>query len=526
MSEERQPGAALVGAVLSNSYEITRLIGQGGMGAVYEGRHLRLGQRIAIKVMAGDLATSREALARFRREAEITSQIRHPHIVHVFDFGSARSGEPFLVMEYLDGEDLDHRISRLGHLPPAAAVHIVMQTAAALAAAHAKGIVHRDLKPANIFLLELEGEADFVKVVDFGISKVKAATTKLTRSSVVMGTPDYMSPEQARGKVDEIDHRTDQWALAAITYEMLCGRPPFAGDDVGAVLYQVTREDPEPLSKRVRGLPSGMEAVVARALSKRPGDRFPSIVAFSKALSESTSAATTYVTPTAPSRPSRSAQQKATVAYGRGPTRDQPAPDTLEDAPETFGDATTVDPPALGRPPRELKRTTFSQATGEAAILVHRAAGLWTRRWALPVVAISLGLLFVVIVRGLRRGSVDADPAQIVRSSTPAVRPTIAPLEAKAPLFVGPPAPPAAAAAAKTPTERTRTGQRLLDPTQSPLGDRLANPFEEDAVPARPGRKPENPRPDRAVEGAPAPTPSMVPAPQPTRPARRIIKEL
>src|SRR5205814_8015498 len=114
-------------------------------------------------------------------------------------------------------EDLEHRLSRVGHLPVAATSHIVKQTAAALSAAHARGIVHRDLKPANVFLLDLEGEADFVKVVDFGISKVKAAATKLTRSSVIMGTPDYMSPEQARGRIDEIDHRTDQWALAAMT---------------------------------------------------------------------------------------------------------------------------------------------------------------------------------------------------------------------------------------------------------------------------------------------------------------------
>src|SRR4051794_11909782 len=134
MGRDEPPGAALIGVVLANSYEVTRFIGQGGMGAVYEGRHIRLGQRIAIKIMAGDLAANGEALARFRREAEVTSRIRHPHIVHVFDFGSARKGEPFLVMEYLDGEDLEHRLARVGARSVTATVHIVKQAAAALSA--------------------------------------------------------------------------------------------------------------------------------------------------------------------------------------------------------------------------------------------------------------------------------------------------------------------------------------------------------------------------------------------------------
>jgi eukaryotic-like serine/threonine-protein kinase len=284
VSQSDPQGSDLVGTVLGDAYRLTRLIGRGGMGSVYEGVQLRLNKRVAVKLMARELAANAEALARFRREAEVTSQLGHPHIVQVFDFGAAPSGEPYLVMEFLEGEALDRRIERLGRLPLEMVRHVVRQTAAALEAAHAQGIVHRDLKPANILLLSLPGEADFVKVVDFGISKVKAATTRITRSSMLIGTPEYMSPEQASGHADEVDHWSDQWALAAMTYQMLAGQPPFAAEDVRALLFQVTLNDPPPLRSRVPDLPPEIEAVVMRGLSKKPSDRFPSITAFARAL--------------------------------------------------------------------------------------------------------------------------------------------------------------------------------------------------------------------------------------------------
>jgi serine/threonine protein kinase len=284
MIEPAQPGAALIGTVLQDTYRLTRLVAWGAMGAVYEGQHLRLGQRVAVKVMARDLVASRESLARFRREAEVTSRLGHPHIVHVFDFGEAPGGEPYLVMEFLEGEALDRRIERLGRLPLEMVRTIVRQIAAALEAAHAQGIVHRDLKPANVLLLQLPGETDFVKVVDFGISKVKAATVRITRSSMIIGTPEYMSPEQASGHADEVDHWSDQWALAAMTYQMLCGQPPFASEDVRALLFQVTINDPPALRPRAPEVSPEVDAVVMRGLSKKPGDRFASITAFARAL--------------------------------------------------------------------------------------------------------------------------------------------------------------------------------------------------------------------------------------------------
>jgi serine/threonine-protein kinase len=241
---------------------------------------------VAVKVMARELAANPEALARFRREAEVTSQLGHPHIVQVFDFGTAPGGEPYLVMEFLEGEDLEKRLARVGRLGPGAASHIVKQIASALAATHAKGIVHRDLKPANVFVLAVEGETDFVKVVDFGISKVRAATTRLTAALAVMGTPNYMAPEQAAGRVDEIDHRTDQWALGCIAYELCAGRPPFIGEDVASLLYQVIHEAAAPLSQTAPGLGPELDQVLRRSLSKGQGDRFPTMTAFAQAFEE------------------------------------------------------------------------------------------------------------------------------------------------------------------------------------------------------------------------------------------------
>jgi len=292
-----------VGSVLGGSYRITRLIGQGGMGAVYEGVQTRLERRVAVKLMARELSSNPEAIARFRREAEVTSQIGHPHIVQVFDFGQAPGGEPYIVMEYLEGEDLEKRIQRVGQLPLPAASQIVRQVSSALSATHAKGIIHRDLKPANVFLLSVEGETDFVKVVDFGISKVRSASTKLTAALAVMGTPNYMAPEQAAGRVNDIDARTDQWALACIAYELVAGRPPFVGEDVASLLYQVIHQAPDPLAAFNPGLPSAVDGVLRRALSKTQAERFPTLTEFSRAFEGAAAGRAVPATAVAPARP-------------------------------------------------------------------------------------------------------------------------------------------------------------------------------------------------------------------------------
>src|SRR6476620_11444732 len=280
--EQRAAARSLVGATLNDAYRIVSMIGEGAMGAIYEARQLRLDKRVAIKVLARELAANGEALLRFHREAEITSQLGHPHIITVFDFGSTDGGQPFLVMEFLEGEDLANRPGRVNALSLPATVRITKQVASALSETHAKGIVHRDLKPANVFLSRVQGE-DFAKVLDFGISKVRAASTSLTNASTLMGTPMYMAPEQAKGEV-ELDHWTDQWALACITYEMLTGRPPFIGDDTAALLYMVVHEDPPPPSRVNTDLPPHVDGIIRRALHKDQAERFPHVTAFARAL--------------------------------------------------------------------------------------------------------------------------------------------------------------------------------------------------------------------------------------------------
>ena len=272
-----------VGSVIGGSYRLKRVIGEGGMGTVYEAMHVRLDKRFAVKLMAPELACDDVALARFQREAAIASHLGHPHLVTVVDYGTSDTGEPYLVMDYLDGEDLHHRMRREGRLPLATTVAITRQVASALAAVHGQGVVHRDLKPANVFLVRVPDEADFVKVLDFGVSKIKAAHTRLTNSAHVLGTPEYMSPEQATGMLDEIDHRADQWSLACMAWEMLCGRPPFAGEGLVGVLYQVVNADPPPMDLGAADLPPAVETVLRRALAKRMEDRYPSIKEFARA---------------------------------------------------------------------------------------------------------------------------------------------------------------------------------------------------------------------------------------------------
>jgi serine/threonine-protein kinase len=275
---------ALLGTVLDSAYRIDRLLGEGGMGAVYAATQLRLEKPVAIKVMSRELAAKPDALARFHREAKVTSGLGHPHIVQVFDFSTTPGGEPFIVMEFLDGEDLEHRLRRSGRLTPPETLHIVRQVASALQATHGKGIVHRDLKPANIYLLNAAGETDFVKVLDFGISKMAAAATKLTRTLAIVGTPNYMSPEQAEGKNDDIDERTDQWALACIAWECLAGEMLFDGENAMAILLQIVNKPPRPLLGTAPDVHPAIEDVLTRALAKSKADRFASVSDFAAAL--------------------------------------------------------------------------------------------------------------------------------------------------------------------------------------------------------------------------------------------------
>jgi serine/threonine protein kinase len=272
-----------LGTTLRETYRLVRPLAEGGCGDVYVAAHTRLGSEVAVKILHPGLADAGEALAQFRQEADIMSALRHPHVVQILDFDLTETGIPFLVMELLDGQSLAERMVPGRPFEPLVAVHIVDQIAQALDAAHAHGIIHLDLKPDNVILLPIDGRDDFVKVIDFGISRATWRAGAVD-ASVVTGTPEFMAPEQARGRGEAIDHSADQFSLAAVAYALLTGQEPFQGPDPAALLSQVIHETPLPPSCLAPRLGPGVDAVIGRAMSKRAVDRYPGVMAFSDAL--------------------------------------------------------------------------------------------------------------------------------------------------------------------------------------------------------------------------------------------------
>jgi len=274
----------LIGATLSESYEIVGVLGEGGMGRVYRARHRRLpNKQYAIKMLHHDLARQPEVVARFQREAEAVAALEHPNIVGVYDVNSAPDGRPYLVQELLEGVELAAHLDRVGRLPPASAVAIVRQICHALGAAHARGIVHRDVKPENVILMG-DLATPTVKMLDFGISKVAEAETALTKTGVVMGTPAYMAPEQARG--DRVDARADIYAVGAILYRAVTGRKPFEGLEAMATLTAVLVEEPPRPRSLEQKVPEALELVIQRAMAKSSAERPATMAELDAALAD------------------------------------------------------------------------------------------------------------------------------------------------------------------------------------------------------------------------------------------------
>jgi serine/threonine-protein kinase len=298
--------------VLHDTYRLIRQVGFGGTGVVYEALHTRLPRRFAIKVLLRSLLAHPEAHSRFCHEAELMSQLRHPHVVQIFDFNVTHENQPYFVMEYLEGRDLETELAGGAAMPLARLVPIVEAVASALMAAHRHDIVHRDLKPSNIFLCDIDdareddgaaaprlrAEHPFVKVLDFGVSPA-GAMTRVSLGASIVGTPHYLAPEQVSGRGNPIDARADQFALAAITYAMLTGHDAFSGEDAVSVLYQIVHEEPAPLDRHVHGPwdTRRVQQVLSRAMAKDPAQRFPTVTDFADALREAADHAHAPATP-------------------------------------------------------------------------------------------------------------------------------------------------------------------------------------------------------------------------------------
>lgn len=277
------------GEIIEGKYRIVRIIGEGGMGAVYEGENTRIRRRVAIKVLHQGVAENQEAVQRFEREAQAAGRIGNDHILEVIDMGTLPSGDHFMVMEFLDGEPFAERIRRCGRMRPEEVAPLLIQALEGLRAAHDAGIIHRDLKPDNIFVLrEKAGQKDFVKLIDFGISKFSqlggGSEMKMTRTGTVMGTPYYMSPEQASGS-READHRSDLYAIGVILYEAVTGRVPFDAGTFNQLLFQIVLSDPAPAQQVVPELDPGFANLIAKAMARDVDHRFQTAEELSQALS-------------------------------------------------------------------------------------------------------------------------------------------------------------------------------------------------------------------------------------------------
>jgi serine/threonine protein kinase len=277
--ERSADAGTLLHRIVADRYRLMEVIGEGGMGTVYKAEHVRMGKALALKILHPDFAAAEEgAVERFLAEAQIVSRLSHPHTIAVFDFGEIDGGGGFyLAMEYVPGKDLAAVLKDAGRLPEPRVARIGAQILGSLAEAHDAGIVHRDIKPGNVMLMPTRSGEDFVKVLDFGIAKLRdessAAAASTTGTGAIVGTPNYLAPEQARG--DAVDGRTDLYAVGCLLYELAAGHPPFRAPSPMAIVSAHLHQAPPSLAEEA-GCSPRLAEVIGRALAKKPGDRFAS----------------------------------------------------------------------------------------------------------------------------------------------------------------------------------------------------------------------------------------------------------
>ncbi len=280
------PQGDLVGSVVHEKFHVMKKLGEGGMGAVYLAEHVKMGRKVALKVMNPGMHQDADAIARFNREAKNASQLNHPNVCAIYDFGETAEGMIYLAMEYIEGSSLSGIIEKNGALTPARAASIIHQAADALQVAHDYGIVHRDLKPDNIMIAQARDKSDMVKVVDFGIAKASSSDAqKVTKTGLVVGTPEYMSPEQLAG--DKLDGRSDIYSLALVAFNCLTGTLPFPSNSAQEAMIMRLTDHPKTLAemKPDRTWPDELQAVMDKALARDAAERYQSAAEFGRMLS-------------------------------------------------------------------------------------------------------------------------------------------------------------------------------------------------------------------------------------------------
>lgn len=433
----------LEGELLAGKYRVERILGQGGMGVVVKARHVELDEPVALKLMLPEVATNEEAVGRFLREARAAVRVKSEHVARVIDVGQLESGAPYLVMEYLDGQDLAQILRERGPLPIDDAIDYLAQACEAVAEAHVLGVVHRDLKPANLMVITRSDGSECVKLLDFGISKVSSkdgAALDLTKTSALLGSPFYMSPEQMMSSRD-IDGRTDVWALGIILFEFLTGHTPFVAETLPRVCALIATAEPPSLRSIRADVPAGVDAVVQHCLKKNRDERYADVAELANALR-----------PFAAERSAPSLVRVPRIMRSRG----------LSDSARRALDAATTgtDEPTLAA----------GDFAGTGLNFGHTKRGAARRKWPL------LGVAFALVVVGVIAGRLASQPAQKVNEGTSASaeqppapqatpaevapsQPTGAAPREPTPTVVAPAPAEPAATPATTPTDPTQNGE-------------------------------------------------------------------
>lgn len=427
-----------VGDVIAGKYRLEQVAGEGGMGVVYAAQHLVLRQRVAVKVLLPDAATSELVVERFAREAQAAARIQSEHVARVMDAGSTATGAPFLVMEYLEGCDLQELLSVEGPLPLPEVVDYLMQALEALAHAHAVGLVHRDIKPANLFLACRPDGGNIIKMLDFGISKAVRSRPedRVLTGQAVLGSPVYMSPEQLRNAKD-IDARADIWSIGVVAYELLSGKPPFDGDGVGEIFAAILENNPVPLHSVNWRMPPEISDILAKCLQRKPEDRWADAAELARALKPFGSGAFNSVIERAEQVLSRAKLLKKTETPSEARRVVAALNEVAERARTTGGGRATISETAAfpltmakgaGQPPPAADSGASLESERERAGALARPKGLLNRmgatRWlgAAAAAVVIVGAV-VAVVRSGRASAADkraSSGAMMAKASTSA----------------------------------------------------------------------------------------------------------